>query len=251
MLTVYNLLRWNDNFFQNCPLPDGIEQDILIDTITKMYGPFDVFPTNPKVLQHYCETWFRRKFEIFKKMYETTMFVYDPIENYNRIESYDEKNEDTEDRTSNRSEIGNKTSDRAMTNEDGTENTATSNTEDNSTVHDETVGEVSPYNAESFVNDAKSTSDTTSNVKSETNSHNLESRSQLVTNKDKDSSTVTNNDVDNIQNNRHKFYGLHAHGNIGVTTTQEMIDQERQSVLYDVYLEIARMWAFEFVVMVS
>lgn len=231
MLTVYNLLRWNENFFENCPLPDGIESDILIDTITKMYGPFDVFPSNPKVIKHYCESWFRRKFEIFKKMYDTTLFEYDPIENYNRMETYDEKNDDTEKRTS----------DRVMTGEEGRNTNSNSQTTDHTTVEDTSIGEVSPYNAETFANDAKSTSNTESNITSNTDS-------MLTDNVDR---KVTNTDSDNIKNDRHKYYGLHAHGNIGVTTTQEMIKQERECVLYDVYLEIARMWAFEFVVMVS
>lgn len=231
VLTVFNLLQFKNDFWADVVLPEGLEKDTLVDTITLKYGPFDVYPQHPMVLKHYVDVWFKRKYNIFEKMLKTLEFEYDPIENYNRMETYDEKNDDTEDRTS----------DRVTTDEEGREASGKSTTKDVSTANDETTGQVSPFNAETWANDSKSISESGSTVDSDTDTSSTENRNQ----------TTTQKDVDNIKNNRHKYYGLHAHGNIGVTTTQEMIKQERDVILYDVYLEIARMWADEFVILCS
>lgn len=190
METLHNILSEDPDFFVGIPLAGNINPDILADTIISRYGELDVVYVTPKIFKYYQTIFFQRKFDIFRKMMETTQYDYDPIENYNRMEDYWENNDDMSD---SESEV---------------------NTSDNGT------SKVSPYNADTFINDTST--EATGDAKR------------------------TATDI----NERKKKGGIHAHGNIGVTTTQQMIEQERAIIRYDVYEEIAKMWANEFVVQV-
>lgn len=194
MVTLFNLLTRNPETMNDLPLPDGIDPGILMDTIISQYGELDVVYQNPKVFHYYQGIWFRRKYNIFQKMVETTLYEYDPIENYNRMEDYWENNDDYN----------------------------VNNANSHTTSDDGSLSEVSPYNAENFLNESKVTGNSESN------------RTDEITD----------------TNERKKKGGIHAHGNIGVTTTQQMIEQERNVILYDVYDQISKMWAKEFVVQI-
>lgn len=204
--------------FEQVALPDGVDRDILADTIISKYGELDVVYTNPRMLDYYNGVWFRRKFEIIKKMYATTQFEYDPIENYDRKEDYWETNNDVMDSESTSSDVTD-TSNKDVT--DGVVST-------------ETINQVSPYNADSYINDSKN-DETVTNDTTVTNAGNV-----------KADSTSNQTTVDD----RDKKGGLRAHGNIGVTTTQEMIEQERKSVQFDLYEWVAALWADDFLCMV-
>lgn len=145
------------------------------------------------------------------------------------------------------------------------------------------TGEVSAYNSESFVNDnkASSTSDGTENKTDKTIGKDLENTDSSDTENEikkeivKDD-TITNgsttdnrNRTDESQRNikgmenedeevtednssdRDMKRGLLAYGNIGVTTTQQMIKEEREVSEFDFYRWLADMWAQDNVVLCS
>lgn len=122
----------------------------------------------------------------YTKKVETLLLEYNPIENYNSSES-------EEITTANTSTTGNENT-----------TTTTTNTETNST--GETTNKISPYDSENFNND--------SNLNNSANS----------TISGNDSTTTT--DSGNITANGNTSRTLTRKGNIGVTTTQQMIESE-------------------------
>lgn len=199
-------------------LPAGIDGSIVVNTIVAEYADLDVVHHTPERFKFFSDLWFKRKFRIIEKLYETTQLEYDPIENYRRYEEGRENNDDTEERSTGR---------------------ITNNNRDQSSVSTvnsdaESIGQVSAYNSDLFVNDSKtnSTNDTTDKL-----------TDQVIT---KDEMA----EEESIGNRREKNYHSLAHGNIGVTTSQQMVEQERSVSQFDIYQWIADHWAQDNLVMV-
>lgn len=128
--------------------------------------------------------------EIYNNEYTTKVSMllmdYNPIENYNSTE--------TESTTT------------ANTTTSGNENTTTTTTNSTTENSGETTNKVSPYDSENFSNDNNSNSSNTSTVNGT------------------DSTSIT--DSGNISSNGTLTRTLTRKGNIGVTTTQQMIESE-------------------------
>ena len=128
--------------------------------------------------------------EIYNNEYTTKVGLllkdYNPIENYNSSESESTTSENTT--TS------------------GNENTTTTTTNSTTENNGETTNKVSPYDSENFSNDNNSNSSNTSTVNGT------------------DSTSIT--DSGNISSNGTVTRTLTRKGNIGVTTTQQMIESE-------------------------
>lgn len=128
--------------------------------------------------------------EIYNNEYTTKVSLlltdYNPIENYNSSETETSTNE--------------------TTTTSGTENTTTTTTNSTTENSGETTNKVSPYDSENFSNDNNSNSSNTSTVNGT------------------DSTSIT--DSGNISSNGTLTRTLTRKGNIGVTTTQQMIESE-------------------------
>ena len=128
--------------------------------------------------------------EIYNNEYTTKVSLlltdYNPIENYNSSETETSTNE--------------------TTTTTGTENTTTTTTSSTTENSGETTNKVSPYDSENFSNDNNSNSSNTSTVNGT------------------DSTTIS--DSGNISSNGTLTRTLTRKGNIGVTTTQQMIESE-------------------------
>ena len=128
--------------------------------------------------------------EIYNNEYSTKVSMllmdYNPIENYNSNET--------------------ETSTSENTTTSGNENTTTTTTNSTSENSGVTTNKVSPYDSENFSNDNNSNSSNTSTVNGT------------------DSTSIT--DSGNISSNGTVTRTLTRKGNIGVTTTQQMIESE-------------------------
>ena len=128
--------------------------------------------------------------EIYNNEYTTKVGLllmdYNPIENYNSNET--------------------ETSTTENTTTSGNENTTTTTTNSTTENNEETTNKVSPYDSENFSNDNNSNSSNTSSVNG--------------------TDTTSISDSGNISSNGKLTRTLTRKGNIGVTTTQQMIESE-------------------------
>lgn len=220
-------------------LPKGVSLDLTVDTIVGEYGSYDLVYNTPDMFKYRCERFFERRYWSIEEMYKTMFYDYDPIENYRRYEDGWENNDDKEKR-----ERGVEENDKEQTGRKKTGKTTEKDNVGNITNSTSTVS-VSAYNSDGFLNDTKNVADTegTENRNSEVNISDNEDVNRSL------NRGVSENE--DIGNERRKKYGSLAHGNIGVTTTQQMIESQRESVEFDFYMWIAKIWAKEFVVCVS
>lgn len=262
MMTLLNMYQWDNYIFDNIDLPEEFNKEQLVAVIMDRNENCILHESTPELFKFKMHNWFSYKKPIFQKLWETMNYEYNPIENYDRKEESIRDNVGAE---------GNLRTGRNKSNEnsDYTHNTdfteKHSGTETNiktlseTTTHNlgssETLS-TSAFNETGFQNKEKTTkSGKDDDVLRGDNTDNL-TRNLTDTNKGKEDGN-DNRNLDNIQSDTNEAYRqdsekikLRAHGNIGVTTTQAMIEEERRVVQFHVYDYIAKEFETEFCLLV-
>ena len=213
--STIDLLEADENLFSNMVLPEGVDRDLVIDTILEKYGMQALVRPDPSYMRKHIGVWSRRKLWTWTKLYNTLNLEYNPIDNTDKYEDY------TDTRTTERTTAGTNSS-----TSDGTdkrmENESASGSRNETAEHDVSAENASDYQPDSRDVTRGSNEDSRENTASSTTSLN---------------SSGTNSETENYTDTF--THTLHTHGNIGVTTTQQMIESERESVRYNLVEEIA------------
>lgn len=221
LLTVEGLYNYDDTLFNGFNVPEGLVKQIAIDTILMRTRELEILYPDLNYMKTRITIW-SNKYQInWKKLYDTTVLEYNPIENYDRMEDWT----DTDDETS--------TSSR-----DNTRNT--SNTVI-STSTNEIINSVNVTDQNTAFNAGLA-----DHAKQITDGDTTENGSITNTETGKD---TENENVNGGRTGQHTKTGR-AHGNIGVTTSQQMIQSERDLVVFNLYDVIAESFIENFCLMV-
>lgn len=221
LLTVEGLYNYDDTLFNGFNVPEGLVKQIAIDTILMRTRELEILYPDINYMKTRITIW-SNKYQInWKKLYDTTVLEYNPIENYDRMEDWT----DTDDETS--------TSAR-----DNTRNTT--NTV-KSTSTNEIMNSVNVTDQNTAFNAGLA-----DHAKQITDGDTTENGSITNTETGKD---TENENVNGGRTGRHTRTGR-AHGNIGVTTSQQMIQSERDLVVFNLYDVIAESFIENFCLMV-
>jgi hypothetical protein len=192
------MLDYYGNTFDNIVIPDGADKEVLIDTIRDYCGDNECRYYEPVKLKKMVEVFFKMYQYKYERLWLSTQQEYEMIENYDRKE---ETTENIKGDTT-RSNKGS-----AETTTDTTSNTDRSKNSSN-------ISSVSAYNTQDFSNKDKAVLESS---ESDTDTNNMRSNA-----------SGTSEDKEN--ENRNRTVSTRAHGNIGVTTSQQMIRSEREDV---------------------
>ena len=225
---------YNNDLFGLLNLPPGIDKNTLINNILLRGGEFEVIYSNPDFYKSAIGLWSNKHYRTFEKWINALNIDYNPLENYDRMEEWTDSG--TRTNTGTVSDTGSITNTGTQsTNTTGKDNLTGSG---NSTNTDE----ISAYNSASFQNDKKNT--TNSSNSSETNTTTNSTRTDNLT--ESNSNTRTDNLSEKTNSNR---IGR-AHGNIGVTTSQQMLQSELDIAKWNIYEQITDLFLSEFCIMV-
>lgn len=211
---IVAILEFDPTIFNDLVFPEGVDKQIFIDALVQSCGHTPLLHPDPGYLHYYIPAWGKRTYKIWEKLAATLDLEYNPIENYDRNSTYT----DTTDRSLNRTTSN-------STKSHGTNNSSGSNT---NTSEDK----VSADNSSEYQPDRTSTASGTA--------------SDLLTMKSSGSGSGKMTDAENVTHT----YTERTHGNIGVTTSQQMIQSERDLVRYDFYMEIVNSFKREFCLLV-
>lgn len=251
LLSILTLYKWDETLFDNMNIPPLLDKDLLVDNLVIELAEFSVLYPDPEVMKYAIEKWSKKELKVWQDEYDTTMLDYNPIENYNRTETGTE----TEIRDLNKTDLetrnltgsNNETRDLASS---GSDNTVV-DSESNRSGDDTQVKSTSAYNETTTFSD-KEKDVTTLGTKEETDSivdvTLAGTDTGTVNNAITDAGTVNNTGTDtgSVENERN----LNMKGNIGVTTTQQMIEQERKSVEFNIYDYIINSFKMRFCITV-
>ena len=210
-ITLYGFYQYDNTLFDGVVLPSGMDKDTLVADIMRTSGDLYTYHQVPEMLKHNITFWFSRRLFDFERMFQALRADYSPIENYDRKENIKRETKNS----------GTDTETLTL----GSKSTQTHSGNDN------TETQVSGYNEEGYSNRDKET--TTYNTTTET-----EGSGADTTKKD-------------YGLNRTESEETRIHGNIGVTTAQQMITEEMKlRAQYDIYRIITMEFEREFLVQI-
>lgn len=230
LIGMEKYLNPDHSVFEKMQLPEGIDRDTLIGSIILRCNEFELLYSDPDFMIAAVDVWSRKNYWTFDKWVKAINIEYDPLYNYDRTEKstdthegeYGKKGQDVNQGSNVR------TNDLTMTNNLKTEN-------DTTVTHKEKA-----YNDSSFV---PTTEDVTDGEIKDTGTV-------------KNTGTATDaygNTLNTDESGTDKHTDTHESrmfGNIGVTTSQQMLQSELDIARWNMYEHIADLFCSEFCIMV-
>ena len=220
-LTLIGIYNYDPSLFDVLTLPDGYDKDTFIDALLLEHGEKCVLYSNPDFMKNAIGAWGRKWAGNLERIYTALTEQYNPLHNFDRFEEYtDNEGRKYESKTN----AGHKATDDpdfSVTN-DTNENAVTEHT-------------VSADNSGDYQPEWKETQNggkTTATTKGKT--QNLS-----------ETSNATTNDAET-----HNFkHNGHLYGNIGVTTSVQMLTSEVDARMkYNLYDAAGRLFANELLI---
>lgn len=228
----------NKSVFDLLTLPDGIDKNTCIDNIILECGEFETLYSDPFFMRAAIGTWGAKHYRTFEKWINALNIDYNPLENYDRQEDWtDTLDSDTTNRNVNT----------ASENTDSTTNTTlntTVSTTGEQTDSGSVENTVSAFDANTYQPSEKSDTNNTTNTSTDSTT---------------DSTNNTTSDIDFTHNSTSTDTGtkddtsVHTgriHGNVGVTTSQQMLQSEIDISRFNIIQEITNLFMVELCIMV-
>lgn len=237
-LSILGLYQREPTLFDELKLPGSMNKDVLIDNILYEAASLEVYYPDPNFMKFMIGRWSFMNQSVWQKLYDTTVLDYNPIYNYDRTEEWTENEKMLDGRTaaSTETETRNlKTGETSRTDSNGdVTTTGTMKTELN----------VSGYNEVTFT-PSEETIETPDTMTS----------NNVIVDGTRDSTntgtvSIDKKDTESLDRKRDNLRTGRAFGNIGVTTTQQMIQQERETVTFNMYKVITDSFVDRFCLMV-
>lgn len=213
-ITLLAMYNYNNSLFDKLSFPAGINRDLAIKRILNKSEEFEILYSDFEYLKDRIGIWGEIWERTFKKWVDDLSLEYDPLYNYDRHEIYtDTKSREYSDITNNSSE-------------------SISNTVTGSTSSSGTEQQVSGYDQPGYSPSQKDDSSATS---SQTGSGDAKSTSS-------NDSSGDSNEI--MQHEAHLF------GNIGVTTSVQMLTEDLKIAEWNLYEHISDIFIDEFCILV-
>ena len=212
-LSITALYRDDSTLFDGMQLPEGVDKDTLVDNILLDAASLEVLYPDPVFLNRAINVWSKKRLPVWTELQKTLEYEYNPIDNYDRTETVTEGSERT----------GTETSTKSGTNTgSGTGTTETENSSSSSGTNTGTSSNTA-YNSDTFADTAKTVTSGSSTGSDEGSSTTTSSSTETISEAGELQTLLT---VDRTMTTR-------THGNIGVTTTQQMIQSQREVVSFN------------------
>lgn len=207
-LSMIGLYNWDPSIFDTMELPAGLDRDTVISAILLDSMDLEVLYPDPKCMKFALANYSKRRIDVWNKLYSTTKLEYNPI--WNKDGTITETEEVS--RTGDTSGTSNTT-----TATSGKSNTTTA-TNGSSSGNSETDTYVFGFNESSGAQSGRTTE----------SGAGTSSGNSTETGTSSGNSTENGTNSENRRDDEKRTYTRSEQGNIGVTTTQQMIKEERE-----------------------
>ena len=208
MIDLIMMYNYDNTIFDNLQLPSSMNKDNFINNLLFETAELELLYSKPSFLKFAIGAWSKKELDIWEKLEATLHYDYDPIYNTDRTETETIKEEKT----------GKRNIDGSSTDTGSANSTSNTSYKRNETATD--VRSVSSYDSDTLKTSEQNSNeivadnnDTSTNTSSSTGTSTL-----TQTQHSEDNGTITRE--------------LRTFGNIGVTTTQSMIEEERKVVQF-------------------
>lgn len=272
-LSPLGLYNWDATVFDLMQIPKALDKNTLVENLLAETAELEVLYPNPIVFKNLVGVWSAKQIDIWNRLYDTTQYEYNPIENYNRYETGSESGAGTTthsgtDTTTETTAHGG-TDGRAVAITAGGKDTLDMSRraggQDVTTGADTKGHWVAGFNPSTptppddglfkQTRDQDDSTTTTAYGKTETNKDETTyGRTENIQETKTYGETVNRQGGvthgERISTDNAGEHTLHAHGNIGVTTTQKLIKEQRAIDLFNLYDIIIEDFKMRFCILV-
>ena len=195
----------NDDLFEYLQVPSGLDKQLLINTILMNGAEFEVLYSDPYFMKDMISVWSSKWMHTMERWLKAVSIDYEPLENYDRKEEWLDVNQRKGKTERNETAIGH----------DDSTSSGSGNTTNSRSAFD--ASDYSPHD------------------KSDSSSSGSNTSSSL---------TTANGTINEDESGSNQRIGR-AHGNIGVTTSQQMLESELEIARWNLYDEIADLFLSE------
>ena len=230
LIGIENYLNPDRSVFDKMNLPAGIDKELLVGAIILRCQEFELLYSDPDFLIDAVNIWSRKNYWTFERWVNAINIQYNPLYNYDRTEEYT----DTHTGNYNKSGSGNSSGTTGTTNDlTETHNLATTN-------------DVTNTHSEKAFNDTTLVNTQTDVVDQDGSDTGTITNTGTVTGNYSNTDSNNENGTDGYTNQ----HNARLYGNIGVTTSQQMLQSELDIARWNMYEHIADLFASEFCIMV-
>lgn len=268
-MTLWGMYQYDPTLMDGVQVPDGASKDLLINSIMERSGDLYPYYQVPPRVKMNISLWFEYRKTDLNAIWRALTEEYNPIHNYDRHEERENTDSETVMETGSLQQSGEDstkvtggstgTSQNSGTDVRTIDNSADSKTENTGTSSQNSSGtnttNVSAFDAEGYVpreqasNSGTQSGNTSDKQEGLTHEHTQDSyqnglRNETQTTQNRtDTITYGRKDVTDrdITRDTKRRESLHAYGNIGVTTSQKMIEAEielRKRNWYEIVCEM-------------
>lgn len=222
-LTILGLYNYDTSIFENLVVPDDVDSATAINSICMDNAELELMYPEPDTMKFLIGLWSTRMLPVWERVLSAITEQYNPLENYNRTETWT----DTEDEDTSVTSSGTESGSVSVTGSGSS--TRTPNLTDTHKV----VG----FNDTNFTNASQDSQTGTEGVS--------------TSNTDSTTTSGTNSGSGTGSKDKTTVHSGNVSGNIGVTTSQQMLNQELEiSPKVDIYKYISESFKQRFCLMV-
>lgn len=227
LVGLYSFLMYdNIDLFSELNLPDGIDKDTVVANILQKSSEFEVQYPNTDYMINSIKFWSSKWYWTFDKWVKAINTKYEPLHNYDRTEQWSDSNTHNDGHT--------KTGSNSFTDTGSTSGSQTEGTTGESNT--EVEGKRSAFDSGNY--EPYEHSDTHTKTSDDTTIENENSSSLSHTGSD--SETLNSSGAYTTTHTGRMF------GNIGITSSQDMLNQELQIAYFNLYDRIADIFISEY-----
>ena len=265
-MTLIGLYNFDDTIFENLTVPEDINKDTLIDNILMRSGDFEVMYPDPVFLKYSIGAWSRKWNPTIERWVKALKIDYNPLENYDRFESWSDTNTGTQTTDDTGTQTMKNTGTQTTTNTgtqtsvgSGSESTVRSGNEvEQGDGGNTTENQTSAYDDNTYSPKTKTIFDTDqSNTRTYNDVTDTHTLNDLTSERTDDLTAERTDDLtaertDKLKSKRtddlKSDHEGRIHGNIGVTTSQQMLKSELDLGYWNIYEKITDLFLTEFVI---
>ena len=249
-MSIFGLYQYDDHLFDDLSLPEGVDKNTVVNNILLESIDLETYISDPDTLKTAIKWWSLQHLPVWQHLKETTEYEYNPI--WNKDGTF------TETETRNLSGTKNNTQTRNLAGSSGNTETrnlagTTGNTETRNLAgggNTETETGVNAYNGTDYTDRDKSTTTATTSDTGTVQNAGITSDTGTIQHQGTSSDTGTVTDQGSSSDTGTVTRQRSEKGNIGITTTQQMIKEEREIAEFNIISYIVKSFIERFCILV-
>lgn len=218
LLSIMGLYEYDPSLFDNMVLPEGLNKETVIDAIMQDCMELEAVYTSPAAMKTMIGIWSRREQATFERIYQAEQAEYNPIENYDRRQTDSRQETHSGDDIT----VGNNATEAERSKSGTVTGESTSSGTQSGTSSGNTLHQYAAFDSGTL---ADQTKDISSQTVSNTSGDSVENE-QTTEETGTDSITETSRHTLTHGERVGETFTSYIHGNIGVTTSQQMLESE-------------------------